>query len=693
MFFLAAVQYLRSRLLGVEDTDQYTIFFNVGAGHTSATLTRFLIQKPEKRVSRKIITNTTAWEEVGGRDFDHKLTEFLLQKAEEQFQRDLSGNGRVMQRLNKAARKAKEVLSANKEAYVHIESLTNDEDFSTKVSRVEFEEMCSDLFERVMAPIHRVFEQASMVDRDIIDVEVIGGGSRVVKINEYLNDIFTAERVGRHMNGDESSLSGAMLYAATSSAGKKSSFIVKDTFNRAVGLTCDAPDFEPYTLIKPESRYNAKKNVNFSANDTSTCHFYYEDKDALSSGIPAEINSYEISGFPDFDLLTLAEDEQPPAVRVRCEIDNRGIIDCTEANLRVSIVVEPEPEPEPEEVEAAEATESENGEPVEPVESQGTEQAEENENEEENSQEPEPTEATENVEEPALEEEVVSSVKLRQFTLKVAKLANPNELPTSAIRDSRSKLLQLNRDDKRRLERAETKNELESYVYATLDFLENESTRGVSTDEERETFASSLLEAGDWLYDDGEDASLEEYQEKLDSLREIGNRIQLRVVEVENRPTASALFHEWKDQAFASLENIIVERNVGEEELEEYITEIRELESWLETKQEEQAALSPYDDPVWTSSELSNKTQVLDSTLKRLLRRRKRTPTPTPTPVIEIDPEAQEEGEANELPFDFDNVNFGFEEEPIPIEDQTEGAEGSDDAPEGENAEPVHDEL
>eukprot|EP00339_Tiarina_fusa_P008630 CAMPEP_0117023644 /NCGR_PEP_ID=MMETSP0472-20121206/17629_1 /TAXON_ID=693140 ORGANISM="Tiarina fusus, Strain LIS" /NCGR_SAMPLE_ID=MMETSP0472 /ASSEMBLY_ACC=CAM_ASM_000603 /LENGTH=864 /DNA_ID=CAMNT_0004729829 /DNA_START=146 /DNA_END=2740 /DNA_ORIENTATION=- len=699
----AAVQYLRSRLLGEEDLEQYTIFYNVGAGHTSATLTRFLIQKPGKTVTRKIITNTTAWEEVGGRDFDYRLTKFLLAKAEEQFKRDLSSNARVIARLTKEARKAKEVLSANKEAHVRVESLTNDQDFSTRVTREEFENMCSDLFDRVLAPIRNVLERTT-VDTSLIDVEVIGGGSRVVKINNLLFDLFSEERVGRHMNGDESSLSGAMLYAATSSAGKKSSFIVKDTFNRAVGLKCDAPEFEPYTFIKPESRYNSKKNLNFVAQDTTICQFYYEDADALSTGILPDINAYEISGFPDISLLSLAEDEPSPSVRVRCDIDNRGVIDCTEANLRVSVIMEPEAEPEPEpEAEPEPEPEPEAEIPTDEAENvgneneedgskSGEEQQETNENEtEEDTQDGIPeeivaeTEDSEKTESGAGStegsdvEEVVPAVKIRHFELKVKKLENKNELEAGKIHEYRSRLAKLNREDKKRAQLLEIKNELEAYVYATLEFLDNEDAQSVSTSDERDTFSADLLEAGDWLYDDGEDATLEEYQEKMETLRAVGDKIQLRVAELENRPRAAAMFHEWKEVTLASLENIVEERNVGEDERDEFIDSIRELESWLEGKQEEQAAIQLFDDPVWTSSELSEKALALDNKAKRLLRRRKRTPTPSPTPVVTIDGDdlgddnagdaAGENGEP--LDFDFENIDFGVEDEiPIPVVDE-----------------------
>lgn len=618
----------------------------------------------------------TTWEEVGGRDFDYRITQFLLQKAEEKFNKDLSTNARVVSRLSKEARKAKEILSANKEAYIRVESLLPDQDFSTQLTRAEFETMCQDLFEQTILPVRKILAETK-VNTSNIDIEVIGGGSRCVKTNEYLSDLFT--EVGRHLNGDESALQGAMLYAATSSAGKKSSFIVKDTVNRPINIICDLPDFEPYTLIKAESK-RAHKNINVFANDTFNCQLYYDHPESLSTGIPTNIDKFEIYGFPDFSSLNISPDEPQPSVRVRFDIDNRGTISCTEANLRVSVVesnteqptvqinmeeqpvepiepvteeeqqhepTEPEPTPEPEpspedsETEQAQEDEQENQE-------QQEDQDQEEQQEQQDDQEQEQQEAAENV----------PSVKVRHFDLKLKKYPNVHELTSADIGVSRSRLIELNKQDQQRLRRAEVKNELESYVYATLDFLDNEATQAVSTSEERESFATALQEAGDWLYDDGFDASLEEYEEKLNGLVEVGNAILLRVQEVENRPLAASTFHEWKAVVFSTLETIVEERNVGEEERDDLKNEINQIESWLEEKQEEQSRLAPHEQPAWLSRELTDKMLVQDNTLKRLTKRRIRTPTPTPTPTPESNQPDEEAGSLNFDDIDFANINF-----------------------------------
>jgi len=265
------------------------------------------------------------------------------------------------------------------------------------------------------------------------------------------------------------------------------------------------------------------------------------------------------------------------------------------------------------------------------------------------------SESGEEVVEEVVEEAEKEEIQYRQFVLTVTKVPNANELDWDTLNEASLFLLELNKQDRERALLAETKNELESYIYATLEFLDTDGAREVSTSEERESFSELLLEAGDWLYDDGYDAKLEQYQEKLSSLRDIGDRISFRLSESELRPLIVAAFQEWKDNTVAALENIVVERTVDDEDREVFLLEIKEVESWLEAKQEEQAGVEPFVEPVWISSELIEKQKILDNKMKRLLRRPKRTPTPTPTPS----PSPSTEDVEN-----FANIEFASFDEP-----------------------------
>jgi len=708
-----AVDYLRSRLLSAEDLDQHVIFVDVGSSHTSATLAQFQIQRmKDQSINRRVTANYTTWAPVGGRDFDHRLTRLLQQKAEAQFDADFSENQRVMARLRTEARKAKEVLTVNKEARVRIESLHADRDFSSSVTIEELEEACQDLIDRVVDPIRQLVENVR-VPLDEVEVEIVGGGSRLVKINTLLTSIF-GDRVGRHLNGDEAALQGAMVYAASSSAGKRATVTVRDSINYPVDLIVDLPSIEGSTpLFSASSRLRTHKNKNVLAQDSFSFDIVYPGTEEESEG--SLIGSYEVSGFPNPDTYLLtAEDAEAemPTVKLRFEIDARGLIECTEAAVRIEEAIpstptpSPTPEAEPvveeaveeaaEEAADANATEQENNE-----EATATETAEED-------VPAEPVEQTDNED---TEEAVLHAAptpvptRKRIVPLTVKQTASFKQSNEEDIISGRSLLARLTREDKTRRLREATKNDIESYVYATLDLLEQEEIRAVSTEEELESLANALMEAGDWIYDDGSDASLEEYETKLYGLRSVGDRIVLRSSEAENRPKVSAAFHEWKQLAMDALKDIVTERMVRDEEKQELVSEIEALEQWLEEQQEVQSSLQPHEDPVWLTSDLTEKIMALQKSLGRLQRRRIRTPTPSPTPSPSPSPSAEEPSAEDPLSdVDFDTLNFDNEEneknEEVPVveteemeEDPTLGEEDPVPLDSEDSKKPAHEEL
>merc|ERR1719183_1978612 len=126
-----------------------------------------------------------------------------------------------MAKLRKSAEKVKKVLSANKQYPITIESLCDDMDFrGTSVTREQFEEMSSDLFGRVLTPVEKALEMANKTIDQISQVEIVGGGVRIPKVQELLADFFKLDSVaalGVHLNGDEAMALGAAFRAANMS--------------------------------------------------------------------------------------------------------------------------------------------------------------------------------------------------------------------------------------------------------------------------------------------------------------------------------------------------------------------------------------------------------------------------------------------------------------------------------------------
>merc|ERR1712042_245307 len=142
---------------------------------------------------------------------------------------DITANPRAMAKLLKEAKRARQILSANTEAKAQIENLFEEKDFKMKVTRTEFEEMCADLFEAVDKPINMALGASSIPKGEIDQVILMGGGTRMPKVQEKLLKFMGKEELGKNINTDEAGALGAVYKAASLMAGfKVKRFIVKD---------------------------------------------------------------------------------------------------------------------------------------------------------------------------------------------------------------------------------------------------------------------------------------------------------------------------------------------------------------------------------------------------------------------------------------------------------------------------------
>ncbi|CAM9815888.1 unnamed protein product [Choristocarpus tenellus] len=196
--------------------DANVLFYNMGANSLQVSIitfgpkmVTFGAKKDEINVG-KVVVRGKAWDSaLGGWWFDHKLTEMLAQGFNAKWGKgDVREFLRPMAKLQAQTTKVKKVLSTNTEIPVTLQSLHDDIDFTTTVTRAAFEEASKDLLTRVTDPIDQALAQAGMTLADIQAVEVIGGGSRIPKVQEKLVEYFSTGvdmplALGAHLNGDE----------------------------------------------------------------------------------------------------------------------------------------------------------------------------------------------------------------------------------------------------------------------------------------------------------------------------------------------------------------------------------------------------------------------------------------------------------------------------------------------------------
>ncbi|SCU85741.1 LADA_0D09362g1_1 [Lachancea dasiensis] len=197
---------------------QHFILYDMGSGSTRVSL--ISIEQPIN-ISEPLILDFIGYgydAGLGGSHFTSNVADILKNKFLEQNPSvrtsSLEKNSRAMVRLQQAAEKAKLILSANADASVNIESLYNDLDFKTSITRQEFEEFCEDLIVRINAPIFEALENQFLERVDLKDIKSLiltGGASRTPMVQKQLSDYFGEDVVAKNVNADESSVNGATL--------------------------------------------------------------------------------------------------------------------------------------------------------------------------------------------------------------------------------------------------------------------------------------------------------------------------------------------------------------------------------------------------------------------------------------------------------------------------------------------------
>jgi len=320
--------------LGVEqpvrkgDRSRRVVIYGMGAHSVFATLVRYSTYTSQVRSGGKgrppvaaavpqVEVKRVHWDStVGGWALDNKLVEHLAQQFNEQLkggqgasatageEGDVRGDPRAMVKLMAAARKAKEVLSTNNEARVHINTLFKGHDFSTVVDKLEFEELVADLLDRATAPLSRLLKGSPAVDA----VEVVGGSVRVPALQQRLRETLKTSlgrdmHLGRHINTDEAVALGAGLRAANLTANAKAGKVLpriglRDIAPYSVKLSIASGGGE-LELVKVGDELPAKKAISVPTRvaDFEITLTVTSGSGASGSSLPAGLSQQTVSSF------------------------------------------------------------------------------------------------------------------------------------------------------------------------------------------------------------------------------------------------------------------------------------------------------------------------------------------------------------------------------------------------------------
>lgn len=151
---------------------------------------------------------------LGGEDFDNRLVNHFVAEFKRKHKKDISGNARALRRLRTACERAKRTLSSTAQTTIEIDSLHEGVDFYATISRARFEEMNMDLFRKCMDPVEKVLRDAKIDKSRVHEVVLVGGSTRIPKIQQLLQDFFNGKELCKSINPDEAVAYGAAVQAA-----------------------------------------------------------------------------------------------------------------------------------------------------------------------------------------------------------------------------------------------------------------------------------------------------------------------------------------------------------------------------------------------------------------------------------------------------------------------------------------------
>ncbi|XP_044078601.1 hypoxia up-regulated protein 1 isoform X2 [Siniperca chuatsi] len=598
-----ALNYGVFRRKDIDNTAKNVMFYDMGSGSTTATIVSYqTVKTKESGTQPQLQIRGVGFDRgLGGFEMDMRLRDHLAKLFNEQkkSKKDVRENQRAMAKLLKEAQRLKTVLSANVDFMAQVEGLMDDIDFKAKVTRTEFEELCADLFERVPRPVEDALTAAEMKLDEIEQVILVGGSTRVPKVQEVLLKAVGKEELGKNINADEAAAMGAVYQAAAlSKAFKVKPFLVRDAavFPIQVEFTRETEE-EGIKTLKHNKRILFQRMAPYPQRKVITFNRYNDDfAFDINYGDLSFLSQEDISVFGSLNLTTVKlsgvgssfqkhADAESKGIKAHFNMDESGVLlldrvesvfetiveekeeestltklgntistlfggGSSEPAANVTEPVQDEEEVPPESGKDGKGEDSKDEAQKDEVAKENQENSEKSTDEEKSQEKTEEagskTDAKEKDGEKSVNAEAEKDAEKKAKPQKKSKISEDitveliiNDIlnPTADDVTSSKKMLQdLTDRDLAKQEREKTLNSLEAFIFETQDKLYQEDYQLVVSEEEKEQIAAKLSEASDWMDEEGYAATTKQLREKLSQLKSLCKDMFFRVEERRKLP-------------------------------------------------------------------------------------------------------------------------------------------------------------